>query len=225
MRLRGLVPITMALVCCGCANSDAPPIATYQEPGTIDRSDTVEYRTLTREDFHATTPPNEAKGVPLHASAALIGAVRVDPRSDVFVTQVKTGSDSTLFEATARNLRFQAVMDPKASWWREDLDSTSTAYVLEHEQIHFAIFELEARRLNARIPEIATRIRSVGQTSDEARNTANARLEEERRASNQEVMMRQSQFERETANGKLRDRQKEWWNRIQAELASTAWSR
>jgi hypothetical protein len=225
MKSRDIAAITMALVYCGCASSDAPPIVTDYEPGEFDLSDTIEYRTLTREDFKATTPPNDGKGVPVHASAALVGAVRVDPRSDVFVTQMETGSDSTLFEATARNLRFQAIMDPKTSWWREDLDSVSTAYVLEHEQIHFAIFELEARRLNARLTEIATRIRSVGPTIDDARRMASARLEEERRASNQEVNLRQSQFERETANGKLRDRQQEWWYRIQAELAATAWNR
>jgi hypothetical protein len=138
---------------------------------------------------------------------------------DWLVTQLKTGSDSTRFEATARNLRFEAIMDPKASWWHEELDSISTAYVLQHEQIHFAIFELKARSLNSRMPEIAARIRSIAPTMDEARSAANARLEEERRAWDRELEERQNQFERETANGKLRDRQAEWWSRIQAELA------
>jgi hypothetical protein len=225
MKLRGLAAITIVAICGGCASSYTPPITTYDEPGTSDLSDTVEYRTLTRADFQATTLPNGGKGIPLHASAALFGAIEVAPEFSWFVTQLKTGSDSTLFEATAHNLRFQAIMDPKTSWWREELDSVSTAYVLEHEQIHFAIFELGARRLNARITEIAASVRAVGRTIDDARRAANARLEEELRASDQDVAMRQGQFERETANGKLRDRQKEWWSRIQAELVSTAWSR
>ena len=223
MNYRGIWAITVALVC-GCASSSySPAISTYHEPETLDLSGAIRYRTLTRDDFQAATPPVEAKGIPTHASAALVGAVRVDPQSVWFVTQLEAGSDSTLFETTVRNLRFQAIMDPRTSWWREDLDSISTAYVLQHEQIHFAIFELEARRLNAHASEIAMRIRSVGPTSDEARRTANARLEEERRAWNQRVEERQNQFERETANGKLRDRQTEWWNRIQVELTNTAW--
>jgi hypothetical protein len=223
-RTIGVVFFTVVLICCGCASSsDSPAISTYHEPETFDVPGTIRYRTLTRDDFQGLFPPNQGRGIPTHASAALVGAVRVDPQSILFVTQLKAGSDSTLFETTVRNLRFQSVMDPKASWWGEDLDSVSTAYVLQHEQIHFAIFELEARSLNAHASEIAMRIRSVGPTSDEARRTANARMEEERRAWNQRVEERQNQFERETANGKLQDRQMEWWSRIQGELVNTSW--
>ena len=224
MNCRGVLAITMALVYCGCASNYDPPISTYHEPETLELSGVIRYRTLTRDDFQSTTPPNEGKGIPRHASAALVGAVRVSPQSDWLVTQMKTGSDSTWFEARARNLRFEAIMDPRTSWWNEELDSASTAYVLEHEQIHFAIFELEARRLNVRIPEIAARLRSIAPTIDEARRAADARLEEERRAWDRKLEERQNQFERETANGKLRDRQLEWWSRIRSELAATAWS-
>ncbi len=161
--------------------------------------------------------------MPRDASAALIGAVRVDPQSQWLITQLKTEGDATSFEATVPHLRFQAIMDPRTSWWREELDSISTAHVLQHEQIHFAIFELEARSLNARATEIAMRVRSIAPTSDEARRAADARMDEERRAWNQRLEERQNQFERETANGKNRSLQTEWWNRIQAELANTAW--
>lgn len=162
--------------------------------------------------------------MPEGASAALVGAVRVAPGSEFSIIPLQTGSDSTLFEATARNLHFQAIMDRKTSWWRSELDSISTAYVLEHEQIHFAIFELEARSLNARIPEIATRTRSTGRTMEDARRSASARLEEELQASNRKLAERQSEFEKETANGDNRNRQQEWWDQIQAELAATPWS-
>jgi len=141
---RGIFTIAATLVCCGCASSYSPAVATYHEPGTFDLSGVTPYRTLTRDDFQATTPP---KGAPKGAAAALIGAVRVEPQSD-WVVKLTTASDSTFFEATARNLRFQAIMDPKTSWWREELDSISTAHVLQHEQIHFAISEIAARILN-----------------------------------------------------------------------------
>jgi hypothetical protein len=214
--------ITVALVCCGCAHNYTTPTPTYYKAGTFDGSDTIGYQTLRRGDFKATAPPSEGKGMPEAAAAALVGAVKVAPGSEFSIIPVKTGSDSTLFEATTRNLHFHAIMDRAKSWWRAELDSISTAYVLEHEQIHFAIFELAARSLNARIPEIATRIRSTGRTPDDARRTANARLEEELEASNQKLAERQSEFERDTSNGMNRSRQKKWWDRIQAELAATA---
>ena len=153
------------------------------------------------------------------ASAALLAAVTVAPGSEFAVVPLETSSDSTLFEATAHHLHFRATMDRNRSWWRSELDSISTAEVLEHEQIHFAIFELAARDLNVRIPEIATRIRSTGRTSDDARRTANARLEAELEASDRKIAGRQSEFDQDTSNGMNRKRQKEWWERIQAELA------
>lgn len=159
--------------------------------------------------------------MPEAVAAALVGAVKVAPGSEFSIVPLETGSDSTLFEATAHNLRFHAIMDRRASWWRSELDSVSTADVLEHEQIHFAIFELGARSLNARIPEIATRIRSTGRTIEDARRTASARLEEELQAANKRLAERQGEFEKETSNGMNRSRQKEWWDNIQAELAAT----
>jgi hypothetical protein len=158
--------------------------------------------------------------MPEAAAAALVGSVVVAAGSEFSIIPVKTGSDSTLFEATAHNLHFHAIMDRSRSWWRSELDSVSTAEVLEHEQVHFAIFELAARDLNARIPEIATRIRSTGRTTDDARRTAKARLEAELQASNHEIAKRQREFEKDTSNGMDRKRQKEWWDRIQAALAA-----
>ena len=220
MKNHDVLAIAMAFVCGGCAHSYTSPTPTYYAAGTFDALDAIGYQTLRRGDFKATAPPNEGKGMPVAASAALVGAVTVAPGSEFSVVPLKTGSDSTLFEATAHHLHFHAIMDRNKSWWRSELDSISTAEVLEHEQIHFAIFELAARDLNARMPEIATRIRSTGRTMDDARRTASARLEAELQASNEKIAERQSEFEKDTSNGMNRKRQKGWWDRIQAELAA-----
>jgi len=219
MKTRGALAIAMALVC-GCANSHSPPIATYYMAGTFDLSDTIGYQTLRRWDFKATTPPNGGNGMPEAVAAALVGAVTVAPGSQFAVIPLE--SESALFEATALNLHFHAIMDRTKSWWRSELDSISTADVLAHEQIHFAIFELEARSLNARISEIAIRIRSTGRTMDDARRTASARLDEELQVSSEKLSRRQDEFERDTSNGMDRSRQREWRGRIDAELAATA---
>ncbi len=222
MRSRFVVVI-IALVCSGCAsNSYLPPVATYHESESLDSTDVVRYRTLTRADFKSTTPPNDGKGVPVHASAALVGSVRLVPEVEWVFTSLKSG-DSTMVEATIHKLGFQAIMKPEESWWKEELDSSSTAYLLAHEQIHFAIFELEARSLNARVDEIAAQVRSVAPTIAEAQRMGEERLNAIRRASDQKLQERQNEYERETANGKLRDRQAQWSTRIQVDLANTAW--
>ncbi len=219
MKNRDVLAIAMAFACCGCAHN-SPPTPTYYSAATFDALDAIGYQALRRGDFKATAPPSEGKGIPVAASAALVAVVTVAPGSGFSVVPLKTEGDSTRFEATAHNLHFHAIMDRNKSWWRSELDSISTAEVLEHEQIHFAIFELAARDLNVRIPEIATRIRSTGRTSDDARRTANARLEAELEASNRKIAGRQSEFDQDTSNGMNRTRQKEWRDRIQAELAA-----
>ena len=222
MKNLGVSAIALVLVYCGCASSSSPPIATYSNAGTFDLADAIGYQTLTRADFKASTPPNGGKGIPEAAAAALVGAVKVAPGSEFSVIRLQTGSDSTLFEATVHNLHFEAIMDRAKSWWRSELDSISTANVLQHEQIHFAIFELAARGLNSRIREIAARIQSTGQTMEEARRAANARLEQELQAATEQLTERQREYEKETSNGMNRSRQKQWWDTIQAELAATA---
>ncbi len=217
----------MWVFCAGCASrAYIAPIPAYHEPGTIDVSSAVPYRTLTRADFKASQPPGDDKGhvVPSHASAALAGSVRMVPEAQWDFWSMATDS-GPMIEAKANKLRFQAIMFPDRSWWNEELDSSLTAYVLEHEQIHFAIFELEARRLNAHIDDIVAQVRSVAPTTEEAQRTAETRLNAIRRASDKKLQARQDEYERETQNGKLRHRQKEWGDRIRLELTNTAWTR
>ncbi len=224
MKTRWTVAFAAALVCCGCASTSyIPPVSTYHETTADDLADAIRYRTLTRDDFKATKPPGGGK-IPVHASAALVGSVRLDPDAEWVFSSIKQG-DVSMVEATINKLRFIAIMKPNESWWNQDLDSSLTAYVLAHEQIHFAIFELEARSMNARIDEIAAQVRSVAATIEEAQQASESRLNEIRRASDKKMQERQNDYERETANGKLRHRQEEWETRIRLELANTAWSR
>lgn len=220
MKSHDVWAIAIALVCGACAHSYSPPTPSYYPAGTFNPLDAIGYQTLRRGDFKATAPPSEGKGMPVAASASLAAAVTVAPGSEFSVVAVESGSDSTRFETTAHHLRFHATMDRKRSWWRSELDSISTAEVLEHEQIHFAIYELGARDLNEHVAEIAARIRSTGRTIDDARRTAGARLAAELQASNEKIAERQREYETDTSNGMNRARQQEWWDRIQAELAA-----
>ncbi len=60
-----------------------------------------------------------------------------------------TGADG--YRARIEGLRFDALMSRSCSWWNPD-NAVSPAYVLQHEQIHFDIFEVTERRLNQDLP-------------------------------------------------------------------------
>jgi hypothetical protein len=151
-RLTAFGATAAALVLSGCASSPAP------EPQDWVSADVVGYRLLAKEDFQAARS-SRVWGNIAHGAEICTNIV---PAPD--------------FEGTGA---FRAVMQPRCSFWNETVGSLGTLgglaavsvvpglptqqpdwYVLQHEQIHFAIMEVAARRLSRRIEEIPASSRS-----------------------------------------------------------------
>ena len=130
----------------GCASAPAP------KPGDWTSGEVVGYRLLTKDDFQAENS-GRLWGNIYHGAEI---CVQIVPTED----HDRTGA-------------FRAVMKPECSFWNEavgpigslgGLAGTSIIpgmptpqpewYTLQHEQIHFAIAEVGARRLSASIAEI-----------------------------------------------------------------------
>jgi hypothetical protein len=47
-------------------------------------------------------------------------------------------------------ITFEAMFMPTCSWWHPEVPEGLKAYVLQHEQIHFALAELAARNLRTK---------------------------------------------------------------------------
>ena len=137
---------TASLAFAGCASAPDP------KPEDWISGASVGYRLLTKDDFQA---ENSGKlwGNVYHGAEICTHIVPAENHD-------QTGA-------------FRAVMKPECSFWNEavgpigslgGLAGTSIIpgmptpqpewYVLQHEQIHFAIMEVEARRLSTRIAEI-----------------------------------------------------------------------
>ena len=56
-----------------------------------------------------------------------------------------------MYSARVEQVVFEAVMIPEKSWWNPHLEKGREDYVLQHEQIHFALMEIAARQLTARV--------------------------------------------------------------------------
>ena len=105
-------------------------------------ADLLPYRTLTRDDFRADAPPLVLPhDAPPHGAMT---CARIMPQA-----KLATRSSSGAQELRLLDLGFAAAMDRSCSHWSAT-SPLPEAYVLEHEQIHFAIVEREAQRLNAR---------------------------------------------------------------------------
>ena len=142
VQLAGAASLALA----ACASPPAP------KPEDWLGGEVVGYRLLVKEDFQAANSGHLWGNI---AHGAEI-CVQIIPSQD----HEQTGA-------------FRAVMKPSCSFWNEAVGKVGTLgglsgvsvipglptsqpewYVLQHEQIHFAIMEVAARRLSARIAEI-----------------------------------------------------------------------
>jgi len=57
-------------------------------------------------------------------------------------------SGINFYIGSVEEVAYEAVFRPSCSWWSPKLSQKREPYVLEHEQIHFALLELAARELS-----------------------------------------------------------------------------
>jgi hypothetical protein len=83
-------------------------------------------------------------GKRINAQAAI--QIRMTDDSNFSITRWPY-SDQTTYTGIVTHLAFEAVMIPDKSWWSPKIKPEMAGYVLQHEQIHFPLTELAARKL------------------------------------------------------------------------------
>jgi hypothetical protein len=170
-------------------------------------------RRLARSDFQGRVP---SRAVPAALSSLAI--------------QTEWGCEAGELVATA-----SAVFDPSLSWWREgnpglwsdgNLSNASRAelerqvpasqrerQLLEHEQVHFDIAELMARKLRKRFDELRDACRAPGGTDVVAKAVVDA---------DQDLQKQQARYDSECAYGMNLGAQRRWAERVARELDQSA---
>ena len=167
-------------------------------------------RRLTKDDF---------KGrVPLNAPSASMSWIHID---------TEWGCEDGALVATAR-----ATFDPSQSWWRSARGSvwgnpgernTSTQMqqnarrsaleldmqLLEHEQLHFDIAEVTARKIRARFDDFKNACAEAGGTEPIQQMIVQA---------DRELQEEQQRYDRETGHGINAPAQDQWRRRVRALL-------
>lgn len=124
--------------------------------------DVIPYRALVRADFRGSRPPPHFEPYRHRLGAATCAYVVASPETRIMATRFDDGRGTVHHRAEPHALGYRALMDRSCSWWNTEQQELPPEYVLEHEQIHFALFELAARELDARAEGIAGAARSVG---------------------------------------------------------------
>jgi hypothetical protein len=218
--------VALLLLACALAQACAKPAPAPQpmppqasRVAVTDGPDLVGYRALTREDFRSSTPPPGADSGRGHVAAATCAYLVYSPELRFRAVREPGQSD---FEVQVENLQFFARMNPSCSWWDDRRPYVDPAYVLQHEQIHFAIVELVARDLNRRSTEIVERMRTRAATGEAALAAAKREFNAEFEAAIQRTLERGRSFDLETSLGFKPEQQAAWAQRIEQELAETA---
>ncbi len=197
----------------GCAPQAEPKTLAAPSPDVFE---IIAYRTLTRDDFRGPVADRRLTEAS-HASLPKCTSIAVAPRE--VVTRTEATSAGTLYVATLDDPMFYSTFNRGCSWPSPD-ETHPDADVLEHEQIHFAIAEVEARRMNGRVEAIVARIRSAGTDRDGVTRRAALELQAILKEAEEACVGRDILFD-DQVRGDDRVRQRQWFQKISAELHAT----
>jgi len=145
---RRLLVLLLAGFLAGCAQLPEYARPQFHDPGegsTIGR-DGFGYRLLKIDDFKAPSLPPEFSQYNHHINAHSCISIRPVAGTQALITQGISGGQP-FYAGSLPQVSFEAIFVPTCSWWNPEVKQKRKAYILQHEQIHFALAELAARRL------------------------------------------------------------------------------
>jgi hypothetical protein len=178
-------------------------------------ADGIPYRTLRREDFQSPTPPmDDAR----HAGRmSAYSCANVVPDGEPLM-EIRRPEQRGPFVARPQRIRFVGELDRRCSWWNPDQSGAPATYVLQHEQIHFAIVELAARELTARVQRLA----GTGATPADAGAALQAQIDAVFEETLDAMRERHTEFDLETSGRVDPVVQERWLRVMEAELARSS---
>ena len=207
--------LASCLVACSTLPEHARPRAGVIATADYRATDVIRYRELSRADFRANAPP---AAVAAHATSfGAFTCASIVPDGPARV-RFDPGARPEHWTARLENTGFHAEMDRGCSWWNPAGLPIPSGYVLEHEQVHFALTELHARRLSAALQAIRLPTSSQPDAAAELQRRYDAQLE----ATTDALLRDSTAFDEDTSGRHEPARQARWRARVEAELARTA---
>ncbi len=156
------------------------------------------YRLLEVSDFQAKSLPEN-----YHHYSHNIGAlscISIRPSKGAKIKIVQSDFQNMLFySGTISQLKFEAIFNPDCSWWNKGIAKNREEYVLQHEQIHFALAELAARKLtNETFYEIKGYL-AIGNTPDQIQKEITEKLKDMVRETMEVSLEDHTEFDEDTS--------------------------
>ena len=216
-RLGGLL---LVLLIAGCAQLPeyARPHFHALDGRSASSGEGFPYRPLTVEDFKAPSlsPPYEEYNDHINAHSCI--SIRPSETSKVRITQgVYDGK--MFYVGSIPEVRFEAVFIPACSWWNPEVPGNRRAYVLQHEQIHFALAELAARQLTREAREELKNFLAINASYQAVQDELRAKLEALTRAAMEANFAEHTDFDEDTSLYYDPRAQRWWLEEVEGRLA------
>jgi hypothetical protein len=206
----------------------ALPVAAMAEPpvtiplrAQFEGGDTIPYRRIESDDFHGTSAPAGNRGE-AHVVASICAGLAFAPDARLVVERVESHDALPVYEARLQQLGFEARMDRDCSYWNAEDSGYSEAYVLQHEQLHFAFVEIRARRLSGQAAEIEEDIYGRAHNPEAAIEQVREELFSLLKSENSELDERHGDLDSHTSGWYFPQLLNGWTEKVSDELRETA---
>ncbi len=177
----------------------------------LDSADVIAWRKVGRGDFRGDRPPGAfAFGTgAIRPVAVTCAYVVASPRARIYPYRVPGAEADVAYQVRVEGLSFHALLSRSCSWWNPNAE-ISPAYVLQHEQMHFDIFEIAARRLNREVPGLLEAMDVRGPSEQSVVDGAQRHVQAALARALDETAARNQKFDLETSYGFEPTRQDAW---------------
>lgn len=214
---RSFLLATVVLTLFGCGTTGLPdyaaPTVAVVKDAELDLSDVISYRRLRRSDFKASKPPTH-----FDERMAAVTCVYTRPVIDedaVHIEPVINADGHRAYDVTYNNLGFRALMNRNCSWWNAESQNDDEDYVLEHEQIHFALFEIAAREWS-QMPALKFQLKA--DDAETMKSELQALFEQYLQQRLDVLLAQNREFDEETSLGHNPEKQAKWLKMVRSKL-------
>jgi hypothetical protein len=219
MNLRTCFFLGLLFVGCGGLPEYAAPKQASLDGRNPLEGDLIAYRKLERGDFRGKEAPEAFRAVKDRVGAATCARIVSDPPAEIEITQTTSPKGETSVTGRIKTVGYRALMDRACSWWNDKAKDQDPVYVLQHEQIHFALFEVEARRLDKEVQELAHDHVFEGDSVDEVKEDVQSRIQGLFDDTSETLLERNRDFDEDTSLGYKPAQQQEWFDTVTRQLA------
>lgn len=177
------------------------------------------YRKLTVHDFRAQSPAKALSGhsnsIFAHSSIQL----RLRKETKFIITPGYSDYFGQIFwSGHVQFIGFEAVFIPDNSWWNPKVPPEKRAYVLQHEQIHFALMEIAARQLSRRVRKDLASFFVIDSNRRGVEDQIKEKISTLIREENKKIVNQHTAFDEDTSLYFDPEKQQWWFDKVKKQL-------